>query len=350
MSSGVELTSAVTQAEEERIAPGNLPTISNQDPQKPVRKAKRASGVMGLLLQNPKAAAGALIVLFFILIAIFGPWIAPYDPTEIVSRKNQPPSSEFWFGTDGYGRDVFSQTVVGARSSIATGLIVGTIVTIVGIIVGMAAGYFRGAVDDVLTTIINIMLVVPGLPLLIVLAAFLPAGFWSIILVLSVTGWAWGARVLRSQTMSLREKDFVASAITAGESKMRIILREILPNMMSIVVAGFFGAVIYAIMSQAGLEFLGLGNPSNVSWGNNLYWAQNNSAMLLGAWWALLPSGLCIALVAFGFSMINYAIDEVTNPRLRSQRQTAKVLKGQPRRIRTSRATPVLMDAAEGSK
>jgi len=117
--------------------------------------------------------------------------------------------------------------------------------------------------------------------------------------------------------------------------------------MMSIVVAGLFGAVNYAIGAQAGLEFLGLGNPSNISWGTNLYWAQNNGALLLGAWWTLIPSGLCIALVAFGFSMINYAIDEVTNPRLRSQRQTASILKGQPGRIRSSRATPVIRDESE---
>jgi peptide/nickel transport system permease protein len=147
--------------------------------------------------------------------------------------------------------------------------------------------------------------------------------------------------------MSLREKDFVASAVTVGEGKLRIMLREILPNMMSIVVAGYLGAVNYAIGAQAGLEFLGLGNPSNVSWGNNLYWAQNNSAMLVGAWWTLIPSGLSIALVAFGFSMVNYAIDEVTNPRLRSQRQTAQILKGQPAKVRKSRSTPVLFEGGE---
>lgn len=321
------------------------------DPVQPVRKSVRAAGVYGLLRQNGKASLGACIILFFLIVAIIGPWIAPYEtvgPKAIVGRKNLPPSTEFWFGTDGSGKDVFSATVVGARRSLGTGLIVGSIVTIVGVLVGMTAGYFRGVVDDILSTIINVVLIIPGLPLLIVMAAFLPAGFWSIVFVLSITGWAWGARVLRSQTMTLREKDFVASAVVAGESKLRIILREILPNMMSIVMAGFFGAVNYAIGAMSGLEFLGLGNPSNVSWGNNLYWAQNNGALLLGAWWTVIPSGLCIALVAFGFSMINYAIDEVTNPRLRSQRQTAQILKGQPKKIRTSRATPVLRAGSEG--
>ena len=334
MSANGDLTSAATAAEDPQP----------QVPQTPVRKSKRASGVTGLLLENRKATVGTAIIVFYLLVAFVGPFLVRYDPSEIVGRRHTPPSLDHWFGTDGSGKDVFSQTVVGARSSLSTGLIVGSIVTVVGILIGMTAGYMRGRVDDLLSMMTNIVLIIPGLPLLIVLAAFLPPGFWSIIFVLSVTGWAWGARVLRSQTMSLREKDFVASAVTIGESKLRIMLREILPNMMSIVVAGFLGAVNYAIGAQAGLEFLGLGNPSNVSWGNNLYWAQNNSAMLVGAWWTLIPSGLSIALVAFGFSMINYAIDEVTNPRLRSQRQTAQILKGAPARVRRSRATPVLKE------
>lgn len=337
MSSNVDLTVAATEAADEQTP----------SPTPPVRRSKRASGVTGLLLQNRKATAGAIIIVFYLFVAFVGPYLVQYDPSDIVGRRHDAPSSTHWFGTDGSGKDVFSQTVVGARSSLSTGLIVGGIVTVVGILVGMTAGYMRGRVDDALSLITNIVLIIPGLPLLIVLAAFLPPGFWSIIFVLSVTGWAWGARVLRSQTMSLREKDFVASAVTIGESKLRIMLREILPNMLSIVVAGFLGAVNYAIGAQAGLEFLGLGNPSSVSWGNNLFWAQNNSAMLVGAWWTLIPSGLSIALVAFGFSMINYAIDEVTNPRLRSQRQTAQILKGAPAKVRGSRATPVLIEGRE---
>ena len=347
MSTTIDLTLAENEADVTGTESG--PEMGEtRPPVTPVRKSKRAAGVTGLLLQNRKAALGAFIVVFYLLVAIVGPYLVPYDPTEIVARRHLAPSADHWFGTDGSGKDVFSQTVVGARSSLATGFIVGGIVTIIAILIGMASGYMRGKVDDVLSTLTNVVLIIPGMPLLIVLAAFLPPGFWSIILVLSVTGWAWGARVLRSQTMSLREKDFVASAVTIGESRFRIMIREILPNMLSIVVAGFFGSVNYAIGSQAGLEFLGLGNPSNVSWGNNLYWAQNNSALLVGAWWTLIPSGLSIALVAFGFSMINYAIDEVTNPRLRSQRQTAEILKGQPAKVRNSRATPVLIEGAEG--
>ena len=312
-----------------------------------VGKPRRASNIVTLILQNRKAAIGAVILLLFAIMAIFAPVLAPYDPTDYVGRARQAPSSEFWFGTTGSGQDVLSQTIYGARISLGTGLLVGLLTTVLGALVGMSAGYFRGRVDDILSLITNVVLIIPSIPLLIVLAAFLPAGFWTIVAVLTLTGWSWGARVLRSQTLTLREKDFVASAVVSGERSMRIVFREILPNMTSIVVAGMFGAINYAIGAQAGLEFLGLGNPSNISWGTNLYWAQNNAGLLTGAWWTILPSGVCIALVAFSFALINYAIDEVTNPRLRSQRQTVEILKQYDRRMRSSRATPVIRGAVE---
>lgn len=319
-------------------------------PEVPVQKPGKTRGPANplmLVVQNRKAAAGAVILLFFMILAVFAPVIAPYDPTEYVGRPRQAPSSEFWFGTTGSGQDVLSQTIYGTRISLGTGLLVGFLVTAIGAIIGMSAGYFGGRVDDALSLFTNVVLIIPGIPLLIVLAAFLPAGFFSIVGVLTLTGWAWGARVLRSQTLSLREKDFVSSALVSGESSVRIVFREIFPNMVSIVVAGMFGAINYAIGAQAGLEFLGLGDPSSISWGTNLYWAQNNAGLLTGAWWTIIPSGLCIALVAFALALINYAIDEVTNPRLRSQRQTASILKTQERSIRNSRATPVIRHATE---
>lgn len=311
------------------------------DTPSPAKKARGRHPLAGLL-SNRKAAAGAIILLIFLSMAIFAPWIVRYDPNDFVARPNQAPSAEFWFGTDGYGQDVFSRTVWGARNSMATGLLVGVGVTIIGTIVGMTAGYFRGRIDDVLSVVMNVILIVPAIPLLVVLAAFLKPGFWTIVFVLTATGWAWGARVLRAQTMALREKDFVSSAQVAGERAPTIIFREILPNMLSILMAGMFGAVIYAIGAQAGLEFLGLGNPSTISWGTNLYWAQNNGGLITGSWWTFVPSGACIALVAFAFALLNFAIDELTNPRLRSQRETQEVLRRSKRRLGTSRATPVL--------
>lgn len=298
---------------------------------------------VGQLLRNPKAALGAGIVLFFILTAVLAPVIAPGDPTDFVDRPHLPPSREYWFGTEGQGKDVFAQTVWGARISLTIGFATGIVTTIVGVIIGMTAGYFRGRVDDVLSLLMNLFLVIPGLPLLVVIAAYLRPGTTTIILALAFTGWAWGARVLRAQTLSLREKDFVSAAIVSGESNFRIIFREILPNMASIIVGGMIGSVTYAIGAATALSFIGLGNVSDVTWGTNLYWAQNNAGLLVGAWWTFIPSGMCVALVAFGLSLINYAMDEVTNPRLRAERDLSNVLKD--RKLRDIHATPVVRRA-----
>lgn len=307
----------------------------------------RVSGAISFLRTlwgNPKAMVGAVIILVFAVMAIFAPFIAPGDPSEFVARPRLAPSSEHWFGTTSSGQDVFSQTVWGARVSLTTGLLVGLATTVVGILVGMTAGYLRGRVDDTFSLITNVFLIMPSLPLLITLAAFLPTGFTTIVIVLSITGWAWPARVLRSQTLSLREKDFIAAAEGVGESKLRIVVSEILPNMLSIIAASFIGSVTYGIGAQAGLEFIGLGDSGIVSWGTNLYWAQNSSSLLTGAWWTFIPSGVCIALVAFGLALFNYAIDEVTNPRLKSQREVNAVLKKTQKDMGGSRATPVLRE------
>jgi peptide/nickel transport system permease protein len=291
---------------------------------------------------NRNALAGAAILILICALALLAPIISPGDPNAIVARPRLEPSLDHWLGTTSSGQDVFAQTIWGARVSLTAGLLVGVLTTVLGALIGMSAGYFGSRIDDSLSLIVNIFLIMPSLPLLITLAAFLPPGFLTIVLVLSITGWAWPARVLRSQALSLREKDFIASAEVSGERSFRIIFVELLPNMLSIVAASFIGSVIYGIGAQAGLEFIGLGDPSVVSWGTNLYWASNNAGLLTGAWWTFVPSGVCIALVAFALALLNYAIDEVTNPRLRSQRGIVALLKRYRRRLDSSRATPVL--------
>lgn len=301
---------------------------------------------LGAIARNRKAAAGVVILLLFALIAIFAPLIAPGDPTDFVDRPHLPPSAEHLLGTTGQGQDVFTQTVWGSRPTLAIGVLVGVLTTLLGIVIGLSAGYFGGATDDLLSLVTNVFLIVPSLPLLVVLAAFLGSGSaFYFVLVLTITGWAWPARIMRSQTLSLREKDFVAAARVSGEGGARIIFAEILPNMLSIVVASFLGSTIFAIGALAALEFLGLGNPSVVSWGTNLYWASNNAGLLTGAWWTFVPAGACIALVAFAFALVNYAIDEITNPRLRSQRETTGALRKLSHPRSSSRATPVIRHA-----
>lgn len=297
------------------------------------------------LLGNPKARLGLGIVLFFVLLAIFAPVIAPGDPSEFVDRPHRPPSAAHILGTEGQGKDVFRQTVWGARKSMTVGIATGLVTTLIGMAIGMIAGYFRGPVDELLTLLMNLFLVMPGIPLLVIIAAYLRPGTTTIILVLAFTGWAWGARVLRSQTLSLREKDFVSSAIVSGESHLRIIFREILPNMASIIIGGLIGSVTYAIGAETALSVIGLTNVSDVSWGTNLYWAQNNAGLLTGAWWTFVPSGMCVALVAFGLSLINYGMDEITNPRLRAEREVSHVIRDPE--LRNIRATPVVRRARQ---
>jgi peptide/nickel transport system permease protein len=279
-------------------------------------------------------------------VAIFAPIIAPGDPTAFVARPHLEPSSEHIFGTEGQGKDVFRQTVWGARISLTIGFITGLLTTLVGMIIGMTAGYFRGKVDDVLSVLMNLFLVIPGLPLLVVISAYLRPSMWTIILALAFTGWAWPARIMRSQTLSLREKDFVSAATVTGESNTRIIFVEILPNMASIIVGSMIGSTTFAIGTEAALSAVGLTNVSDISWGTILYWAQNNSGLLVGAWWTFIPAGLCIALVAFGLSLINYGMDEITNPRLRAVKELNNVLKDRTLRpFRNLRATPVVRRA-----
>lgn len=309
------------------------------------------------ILRNPKAAIGLTILIVFALLAILAPWIAQYDPNDRIGRRFEPPGTTYWFGTNGSGKDVFSQTLWGARPSLMIGMTVGLVTTVLAIAVGLSSAYFRGKLDDVMQLMTNVFLIVPGIPLLVVLSGFIGnAGrgwftdFFAIgsgpffVLVLSVTGWAWGARVMRAQALSLREKDFIAASEIGGENSFRIIFREILPNMASIVAGNFIGATVYALGAQATLEYLALGNPGTVTWGTNLYWASNDGALIQNAWWTVVPSGLGIALVAFSLALVNSAVDEVTNPRLRATRDIKRGLKRLPGTQSAGRATPVVRD------
>ena len=200
------------------------------------------------------------------------------------------------------------------------GFSTGLLVVLIGSLIGGISGYYGGRVDDLLSMIINIFLVMPGLPLMVILASWLPPGPGTLMGVLVLTGWAWNARVIRSQMMTFRSRDFVSAAIVSGEQNIRIIVVEIMPRMLSLLASSFIGASIYAIGAQVGLEFLGLGDISTVTWGTNLYWASNDMALLTESWWTFVPTGLSIAIVSFALTLINFGIDEVTNPRLISER------------------------------
>ena len=279
------------------------------------------SASLRALLASRKAAFGAAVVAAFAVMALAGPAVVA-DPTAFVAVPHLPPSWTHLLGTTGQGQDVLAQTVAGARITLTVGFTVGLLVTLVGAFIGITAGFLGGRADAVLSVLINVFLVIPGLPLAIVLAAYLPPGPGSIILVLSFAGWAWSARVFRAQALTLRGRDFIKAAIVSGEGPLRVVFVELLPNMASLVASAFITTTVYAIGAEVGLEFLGLGDPGSVTWGTNLYWASNDSALLTGAWWTFVPTGVCIALVGFALTMLSYAIDEVTNPRLAAGRES----------------------------
>ena len=271
------------------------------------------------IISNQKALTGSVIILLFILAAILGPFLLQ-SPTEFLSTPLSPPSSENIFGTNGQGQDVFAQTIFGSRQTLLVGFSAGFLVVVIGALIGGIAGFYGGKVDDVLSLLINIFLVMPGLPLMVILASWLPPSPGTLLSVLVLTGWAWNARVIRSQMMTFRNRDFVSAAIVSGEANIRIIVVEIMPRMLSLLASSFIGASIYAIGAQVGLEFLGLGDISTVTWGTNLYWASNDLALLTESWWTFVPTGLSIAIVSFALTLINFGIDEVSNPRLISER------------------------------
>lgn len=275
--------------------------------------------LLSQLLHNKKALAGVTILATVILVAVFAPILTEYSPTQRVGRPHQPPSAEHWLGTTRLGYDVFARLLYGARVSLAVGFGAGLLITVIGTVLGIIAGYKGGVVDEVITFFTNMILVIPNLPLLLVLAAFIGQATPLVIaVILGFTSWAWGVRVTRSETLSIRQRDFVKSAEMLGEPGWRIMGFEIFPNLISIVGINFIGSVIFAVITEATLEFLGLGDPNTVSWGIMLYNAQNSSALSVGAWWDLLSPCVALAVLGLGLALINFAIDEIANPRLRT--------------------------------
>jgi peptide/nickel transport system permease protein len=299
------------------------------------------------LPRSPKVIVGMVVLGFFLLLMIFGPYIAPYSPDNTSFAPLLTPSAHHWFGTTSLGQDIFSQTLVGARATMVVALIAGLVATTLSIVIGVMAGYLGGFSDDGLSLLSNVFLALPGLPLLIVIDSYLPVNSRSnslvIGLIISLTGWAWGARVLRAQTMSLRNRDFVESSRIIGEKRLRIMFSEIAPNLLPILASSLLFTILYSIGAYVTLAYIGLTSSSVWNWGTMLFWAQSNNAPLSGEWYWFVPPGVCIALVGTSLALLNFGIDEFINPRLRagglSGRQRRRL--GLPRRQRLG-LTPVV--------
>ena len=272
------------------------------------------------LWSNSKARIGLVVLGLNVAVAVLAPVLAPHPPTSTSFEPYHNPSGTNWFGTTGNGQDVFSQLVYGARVSLLVGLAAGAVATVVAVTIGLISGYRPGVLDEVLSFVTNLALVIPGLPLMIILAAYLPSrSVWTIVAVVAFTSWATGARVIRSQASTLRSREFVTSAVFSGERLARVVFREILPNMTSLVAGSFFAAATAAVMAEASLEFLGLGDTNTVSWGTILYYAQQQNSLLTGQWVLVFAPGLAIALLAVSFTLINFGVDALSNPRLREK-------------------------------
>jgi peptide/nickel transport system permease protein len=281
------------------------------------------------LLRNRKATAGAVILLVISLVAAFPGLIAHENPQAAIYGQNLGPSAGHLLGTTQTGQDVFSQLIYGTRLTLIITVVVSAIATVISMIIGVTSAYVGGMADRSLSLLTDVFLIVPVLPLLIVLASYLPPGPTTMILVLCLTCWAFQARQLRSQELSLRNRDFLMAARVRGERSAYIILMEMVPTMIPLLAASFLGVAVYVVGFAAGLQFLGLGNGGELTWGTILYYAQENGALESGnAWWELAP-GAAVALLGAGFALLNYVFDEIGNPALRPARS--------PRRKRADR-------------
>jgi peptide/nickel transport system permease protein len=303
----------------------DLRIVADQTPAlaRPEQTRTRVLGNVGrALVSNRKAVAGAILLALFSLVALFAGWIAPYPPQADLFGQILGPSRDHLLGTTGNGQDIFSQLVWGTRQSLLLAVVAGLMATVVSVLVGVTAAYLGGMWDHVLDLFTDVFLVIPTLPLMIVVAAYAKSGGVLVLIgVIVITGWSYGARQLRSQALSLRNREFLEAARVRGERSLYIIVFEILPNMTSLIVANFLGAALYAVLAAAGLQFIGLGDSNDLSWGTMLYWAENNGALLAGSpQWAIAP-GLCIAVLGGAFALLNYAFDEISNPALRPVRR-----------------------------
>jgi peptide/nickel transport system permease protein len=289
----------------------------------PAPTKRRQGGALRSLRHNPKALTGLIIFLIFAVFAIVPQlFTSVRDPNQLAFAPALPPSGDHWLGTTALGQDIWAQLVYGTRQSLLIAVVAGLCATVLSVLIGVSAAYLGGIADDILSMVTNIFLILPTFPLIIILATYAGKGTLTVILVVLVlTGWSYGANQLRAQALSLRNRDFLESARVRGERRSYIIVAEVLPTMTSLIVANFLGAALYSVLTAAGLQFLGLGDPNSVSWGTMLYWSQNQQALQSGMpLWSVAP-GLCVALLGVSFALLNYAFDEISNPALRPVRR-----------------------------
>lgn len=297
------------------------------------------SKIYQFLTNSPKTTIGICLLVIVLMMTLGANLFTSHDPLERYEGEyHSPPSSEHILGTTRLGRDVWAQTLYGGRVSILVGALAGLTAVSLSLIIGISAGYFGGVVDSIISTIINIFMVIPQVVLLLIIASMVGGVSPTVIaIIIGLTSWPFGARILRAQTLSIRNREFVYASETLGESKLRRLFVEVMPNMLSIISSNFVGTMIYAIMAQSFLELIGFGDPFSVTWGTMLYNAQKTGALDSGIWWELIGPSCAIILFGASLTLINFSIDELSNPKLRAQRIMSSYYKEKKKQKRLER-------------
>lgn len=297
------------------------------------------------LFRSWRARAGLAILGFFLLLAIAGPPFVTHVlqmPAEAIDYEalHVPPGSGHPLGTTNGGQDVLSQVIVGARSSVAVGLTSAVLATVLAVLVGVTGGFLGGRTDQVLTVFTNLFITLPSFALILIVAGYVQGVTWVVVaFLIGIFEWPGGARYLRSQTLSLRNRDFAVAMRVLGETRVRLIFSEILPHLTGIISALFLRAMVAGIMAEAGLAFLGI-SADTISWGTMIEDSRDQSAIRLGYWWWYLPPGLCLAFIGTATALINFGIDELSNPRL--QVKERKLVRRFDKERRKARGTKVM--------
>ncbi len=282
----------------------------------PPRRGRR-SWLWQVVKESRQAKIGLAVLLFFIFVAIFAPWLAPYDPRTPVGPPYGPPSLAHPLGLDDGGMDMLSLLIYGGRTSLVVGFAATFVAMIIGGGIGIVSGYFGGGLDVGLMRVTDYFLVIPDLPLAIVVATVWGAGLTHLIFVIALLLWTATARIIRAQVKSVRERVYVKRASSLGATNARIVFRHVLPQIGPLLIANTVLTVAIAIFDETALAFLGLGDPSAITWGNIIEFAFLRTAISAGAWWAIIPAGLCVALVIMGCYWFGQAIEDALNPRLK---------------------------------
>jgi peptide/nickel transport system permease protein len=267
--------------------------------------------------QNKPSVVGLIIIIFFALIALLAPKISPYPPFKInFNMKFLPPNSEYLMGTDNFGRDILSRIFWGARVSLFIGFVSTGISVLVGVVLGSIAGYIGGKTDEIIMRIVEVFMMLPTFFLVLIIVFVFGSSIWNVMVVLGLTMWPGTARLMRAEFLSFKERDFVQAAKVLGASNLTIIFSEILPNAIFPVIVNSSMQIAGAIMTEASLSFLGLGDPNNVSWG----WMLNDALKSFrSGWWMAVFPGLAITITVISFNLIGDGLNDALNPQLKER-------------------------------